>query len=54
MKKVLLLSLLLTGCCQKLLCLPYHHQAPLTPPKILKENPVEIQVRGAVYVEELY
>ena len=46
--------LLITSCCHKPLCLPHHHHAPLNPPKILRENPVEIQVRGAVYVDEEY
>jgi len=42
--------LLITGCCHKPLCLPHAGK----PPKILRENPVEIQVRGAVYVDEEY
>ena len=41
---------LLAGCCHKPLCLPNLAK----PPKILRENPVEIQVRGAVYLDEEY
>ncbi len=53
MKKLLLLSVIfLSSCCMHALCLPGRHHLPPKTPKILKGS--DLEVRGAVYIAELY